>query len=197
MDPISLTFLATLLGAFLGVAGPLAISARIEARNYRHALDAAFVQCEGYTQSVAALGGYVLNSLRQEPNRFRKLAPLLISQNFEVPEGVTPFLAGPYAKFVRPGNLFLLIQAEQNLRRLVRNLQTAAEADLGSLDNALDALREHAARLAWVVYNMSQETPTEFNIDSYNTLISILNSTKDRRISSVRKLPGQGNARIL
>jgi hypothetical protein len=184
MDETAAAFLSTLFGAFLGVAAPHAIGVRLERRNYRRALDIAFVACDGYVQGIQAGANFVLAELKRHPNRFAQLAPRLI-RNFEAAENVAPLFVSAYAKFLRPQDLFLLAQAEQNLRLLIGNLADAADSDFAALDNALGALREHAARRSWIVFGMSRLEQRPFSIEAYNGLITALNTTPDRRVTLV------------
>jgi len=187
------TFLSTLLGTFLGVSLPFLIQDFRSRKAFFTALDAIFAESSAYFEGVRARRNYLLREASGSWSSVRSGQSPLIENNVLEPTDVADVLISQYAQYLRPSDVFLLRQAQENIVILVSGLRTASFRTENDLDEMLSGLIEHSARRSWILWRIvSRRDDAEFSQPAYNELIEALNASPERRLASVRGfVPGR------
>jgi hypothetical protein len=180
-------FLSTLLGAFLGVSLPFVIADFRAKHAFGTALDALFAESDAYFQGIRARRNYLIQEADRSWSQFEKSQAGLIASNVLEPTDIVEVLVSQYARFLRPADVFLLRQSQENLTILLRGVRSTTFKSRQDLDSMLGALIEHAARRSWLVWNVVSRADAAFTQAGYNQLIQALDATNAKRLRSVRR----------
>jgi hypothetical protein len=180
-------FLSTLLGAFLGVSLPFLIADLRARRAFETALDAIFAESEAYVQGVRARRNFLMQDAQRSWSQFKAQQSRMVANNVRDPTDIAGVLISQYAQYLRPADVFLLRQSQENLAVLLSGLRSFEFASPANLDERLDALIENAARRSWLIWNVATRSDHKFSQSSYNELIQALNAVPSKRLKLVTK----------
>lgn len=183
------SFLSTLLGAFLGVSLPFIIGAIIERNNFKKVLNNVFVQYETNRQLFNKRAEHVLQEAEASWEQYRKDCSKTLSMNFSSIVDCSDLLLGQYSKYLRPSDIFLVVQDKQNTSISLNTLINSNYEKPADIRYVMNALAEFLIRRTWTLFVIAKKKDMQFSAEKYNLLIEKIGKMKNKKITKVADDP--------
>ena len=178
------SFLSTLLGAFIGVSLPFIIAAIIERNNFKKVLNNIFVQYETNSQHFNKRAEYVANEAEGSWEEYKKNSSRTLAMNFGSIIDCSDLLLGQYSKYLRPSEIFLVVQDKQNIAILLNTLINSNYEKASDLRYVMNALADFLVRRTWTLFVIAKKEDLQFSSEKYNLLIERIGKMKNKRITT-------------
>jgi len=179
------TFFSTLIGAFLGVLLPFIINEIIEKKNFIKLLNSIFIRYEALNQDFRGKKNFLEDEVLGLDNKINENYKELLSVNFPVTGDCSFLLIDKYYKYLRPEDVFHLIQDSQNMQVLHKSLLSSTFNSMNDFTKSINAFIEFAVRRTWTVFLIARGIDIVFSIENYNRLIEEINNSKHKTIKDI------------
>jgi len=178
-------FIATLLGAFLGVSCPFIIAYFIEKRSYRKNVNLVFIKCNMFYSMLLNVNKVVLPRMQKMNEVERRL---LLITNIGNYIDIAQLIPQNQWKFIKQNNQYNLLLSEQNVRVTMSNLLEGSLKTSEEIQSALGILIEASARRIWAIFLLSnrRKLDMEFEKTTFLKMIGSLNDVDNKDVFKLK-----------